>query len=147
MPLSAKYSPSSVTGWMMPVSLLTCMRLTSKVSFRIAAMTFSSGTCPDKSGSIKSTSKPSALRCLAVSSTALCSMDEVIICFFSVCKAYSRMPCKAILLLSVAPLVKNTSFFCTPSSSANWPRAFSVTSRAWLPKLCVRLSALPIVFR
>ena len=110
------------------------MMLASRVSGRIAAATFAGLTTPCESQSTTVTSNPSRSRYLAGSTTAGCSIAEMIRC-----PATPGTPCIiepqiARLLLSVPPDVNTISSRSAPSNAATLLRASSIASRQACPK-------------
>ena len=107
-----------------PNSLFTHIILTKKVSSDISSKSFSMLTNPFESTSIYETLKPFVSRYFAVSKIEGCSIEDTIKCFLSVTSA---IPFKIILLLSVDPEVKITSFGLQPKTFATF---FLASSRA-----------------
>ena len=118
------------------------MSETSTVSGRSAARSCSGVTRPSSAGVRNVTAKPSRSSCRHGSSTALCSVREVITCGAATpparaARAPRALPRIARLSASVAPEVKMTSGARAPISAATWARAASTRARAARPKLWV----------
>ena len=108
--LKSEVSIISEIGWITPVSLLTPIIDIRRVSSLILSLISFGFTLPDWSTFIISTSKPNFSNSCIGSSTALCSIAEVMMCFLLLFNPNSFKPRIAILFDSVAPLVKIISF-------------------------------------
>jgi hypothetical protein len=101
-------APIAATGWIVPISLLACISDTSAVSGRIAARSASRSTRPRPSTPSTVTSQPSCSRYFIGSSTALCSVAQVIRCL-PLSRYMRAAPRIARLFDSVAPEVNTIS--------------------------------------
>ena len=109
-PHSCAMAEISFTGWMVPVSLLPVMTLTSSTSGPIRAFMSSSFTMPDASTGASSILYPFPLRYLTSSIMDGCSIVVVTMRLRPLPPSIrSRAILKTVLLDSLAPLVKYIS--------------------------------------
>ena len=120
-------------GFITPVSLFTCMTLTSVVLSLSAFLSCSVSILPSVSASIYITSKSSFSSCRNASSTDGCSVFEVITRMPIFLRARAT-PNIAVLLASVPPEVKSKPFASTPNFCAIVLRAASMSFSVSKPK-------------
>ncbi len=131
-PYSCAIAAHSAMGWIVPVSLLACMMVTSTVSLLIARRRSSGSTSPVPSTGSHVSRAPRRSRNRSGATMAGCSALDVTKCGRSLPLA-KKTPFSAWLFASLPPLVNTISRGAQPTSAATWTLALATIWRAGAP--------------